>query len=115
MVKRKVISVVTTSKTNISLVGPVTKTNYGIRKPNVAFHIYEDDLCDKVKRYVTASELNPGLKCVHRGEILRRIGCSGCNGAITRIYACDLHKECIKKRKHIGIKWCGNCKDIKKE
>ena len=51
------------------------------------------------------------IPCIHRGPLASTIGCGGCGGPSTAVYACKIHEECTVDRPAEGVTFCGACDD----
>jgi hypothetical protein len=59
------------------------------------------------KKFSIGKDNRIDLSCVHRGDVLRRVGCETCNGNTNlKVYACEVHGECSFAPK-AGVKVCG--------
>lgn len=57
--------------------------------------------------------LKPSTDCIHRGDVVRTVGCETCSGSVQlKVFSCDVHEVCSLSPK-AGVKVCQGCAERK--
>lgn len=50
------------------------------------------------------------VACSHRGDEVRRVGCSSCGGHVQiKVLSCEIHGECTIAKRLAGVACCQGC------
>lgn len=85
------------------------RVRYACALPDCPSQAFTNRPPERIVANCTGGKSGP---CIHLGNERRRVDCESCSGRVkVKVFACDIHGECVIKKHVNGLRSCRGCAD----